>query len=67
MSKGKVIQSLYVEGKTDYINGYVIADGGDYDFDESETGDISALIKEIAQLLQVDEKEIKLITGTRPC
>jgi hypothetical protein len=62
------IDSLYVEGETDYINGYLIAD---YDVNEGDIGEVNfeklqEKIKFVSEKLGVDEKEIKLIYGVRP-
>jgi len=65
---GLKIVSLYIESrKVYYVNGYLIADGDSSDFPSKEIDNIPEKIKDIAKTLNVEENEIKIITGERAC
>ena len=63
------LSSLYVEmSEYDYITGIVLCDSDDY-LEESTTSflELQKMAQKVADALNVDISEVKLMTGTRPC
>jgi len=57
-------EQLYVEGDTDYITGYLVAD--DEYLEYTEVGNIQEIVNEISEFFDKDVSEIKLYCGVRP-
>jgi len=62
------IDSLYVEEKDcDYITGIVLSDDDELETTCTTFEEFQEMTQKVATALNVDVKEVKLITGCRPC
>jgi len=62
------VESLYVEYRDcDYAVGSVIADNEELDNITLSFSELEEKSKKVAEFLNIDISEVKLIIGTRPC
>ena len=62
------IESLYVEEKDyDYITGIVLSDSEELETTCTTFDEFLEMSQKVATALNVDIKEVKLLTGCRPC
>ena len=65
---GNDIESLYVEEDDyDYITGIVLSDDEELETTCTTFEEFQEMAQKVATSLNVDIKEVKLITGCRPC
>lgn len=65
---GSGIRTLYVEEKNyDYVTGVILSDGDELETSCTTFEEFQEMSQKVATALNVDIKEVKLITGCRPC